>query len=187
MASTSSVIIRRSTTGLLIPPGLESGSRSSTSNPEANPWMESLDHVPYDGKLPLLGEWDASWLPYFTKLMRLLYDHGIRANGHWKEVDDVMQIMFSKLIPRLLGRLEGNIQPCLIHGDLWEQYISTEVNSNEIYIIDAMAYFAHRKKEIGIWRCDHHQMNERRNLRTGTCCTRCNPNLCTLVICLEQP
>lgn len=52
--------------------------------------------------------------------MRLSYDHGIHANGHWKELGDVMQIVFSKLIPRLRGPLECNTQPCLIHGDLWE-------------------------------------------------------------------
>lgn len=118
-------------------------------------------HVPYDGKLPLLGEWDASWLSYFTKLMRRSYDHDLRASGHWEELDDVMQTVFNKLIPRLLGPLEGNIQPCLIHGDLWEQNIGTEVKSNEIYIIDAAAYFAHNEKEIGIWRCDHHQMRSK--------------------------
>lgn len=108
------------------------------------------DHVPYDGKLPLLGEWEESWFSFFTKLMRLSYDHDIRANGHLQELDGVMQTVFNRLIPRLLGPLEGNIEPCLIHGD-----------TNELYIIDAAAYYAHNEKEIGIWRCDHHQMQSK--------------------------
>lgn len=123
------------------------------------------DHVPYDGKLPLLGEWDESWLSFFTKLMRLSYNHDIRANGHWQELDDVMQVVFDKLIPRLLGPLEGNIEPCLIHGDLWEENIGTDINTNELYIIDAAAYYAHNEKEIGIWRCDHHQMKSKEYIK----------------------
>lgn len=121
--------------------------------------------VPYDGKLPLLGEWDDSWLSYFTKLIRLAYQHDVAVNGHWQELDKLMEIVLTKLIPRLLGPLEGNIQPCLIHGDLWEENIGTDINTNELYIFDAAAYYAHNEKEIGIWRCDHHQMKSKEYLK----------------------
>ncbi|KAJ0123280.1 hypothetical protein J7T55_011745 [Diaporthe amygdali] len=84
------------------------------------------DHVPYDGKLPLLGEWDESWLSFFTKLMRLSYNHDIH---------------------------------------LWEENIGTDINTNELYIIDAAAYYAHNEKEIGIWRCDHHQMKSKEYIK----------------------
>lgn len=117
--------------------------------------------VPFDGKLPLLGAWDDSWLSYFTQLMRVAYQHDTAVNGHWPELHHVMTVALDKLIPRLLGPLEGNIQPCLIHGDLWEANIGTDINTNELYIFDAAAYWAHNEKELGIWRCNHHKMQSK--------------------------
>lgn len=131
--------------------------------------------VPYDGKLPLLGEWDDSWLSYFTKLMRLSYQHArdaaIHSQGHEQqqeeeELDALMGVVVGRLIPRLLGPLEGTIQPCLIHGDLWEANTGTDKDSGEMYIFDAAAYWAHSEKELGIWRCEHHETMNREEYLT---------------------
>ncbi|KAL2015462.1 hypothetical protein VTK56DRAFT_5387 [Thermocarpiscus australiensis] len=116
----------------------------------------------FDGKLPLTTTWDSNWTSFFTRLMRDVYKFDVEVNGSWQELDDAMQITFEKLIPRLLDALtaEGRtIKPCLIHGDLWESNIGTDVRTGEIYIFDACAYYAHHEKEVGIWRCEHHQMN----------------------------
>jgi len=119
--------------------------------------------VTFDGKLPLNTAWDASWTSFFTKLMRDVYKLDEEFNGFWKPLDDVMQITFKKLIPRLLGPLtaEGRtIKPCLIHGDLWESNIGTDTQTGEISIFDSCAYYAHHEKEVGIWRCEHHNMHD---------------------------
>jgi len=115
----------------------------------------------YDGMLPLNTTWDSNWTSFFTTLMRDVYQLDIKVNGFWQELDDVMQVTLTKLIPRLLDPLTADgrsIKPCLIHGDLWESNIGTDVHTGEIYIFDACAYYAHHEKEIGIWRCDHHKM-----------------------------
>lgn len=56
-------------------------------------------------------------------------------------------------MPSLLGALEANqtIKPCLIPGGLWEGHIGTVVETGNIYIYDAAAYYAHNEMEIEIW------------------------------------
>ncbi|KAK6866139.1 hypothetical protein PG995_002667 [Apiospora arundinis] len=119
-------------------------------------------HVtPYDGKLPLVADWDPSWVSFFGKLLKGVYQHDVRVNGYWKELDDAMGLILSKVVPRLLGPLEADgrtVKPCLIHGDLWEENIGTEPGTGELYIFDSCAYYAHHEMAIGMWRVDHHHM-----------------------------
>ncbi|KAI0602217.1 Fructosamine/Ketosamine-3-kinase [Biscogniauxia sp. FL1348] len=119
----------------------------------------------YDGKLPLNTTWDSSWTSFFKKLMYDVYQLDVQVNGFWDELDTVMKITLDRLIPRLLDPLTSDgrsIKPCLIHGDLWESNIGTDVHTGEIYIFDACAYYAHHEKEVGIWRCAHHKMNDKK-------------------------
>lgn len=125
------------------------------------------NRVPFDGKLPLLGGWDKSWMAYFTRLLGLSYSHARVLHGSSSSDNDesslgaVFQKTTSHLIPRLLGPLEDTISPCLIHGDLWESNIGTDRATGAIYIFDAAAYRAHNEKELGIWMCEHHSMHAR--------------------------
>ena len=66
-----------------------------------------------------------------------------------------------KVVPRLLALLEEDsrsIKPCLIHGDLWEENISRDPRTGEIYICNSCAYYAHGKMAIGVRRVDCHHM-----------------------------
>jgi fructosamine-3-kinase len=117
----------------------------------------------YDGKLPLVTKWDSNWVSFYGKLLEGVYNLDIQANGHWTRLDDAMKLVLDKVAPRLLGRLyEDNrtVKPCLIHGDLWEQNIGTDTRTKNIYIFDACAYYAHHEMAIGMWRVNHHLMNE---------------------------
>ncbi|KAB5560257.1 Fructosamine kinase-domain-containing protein [Coniochaeta sp. 2T2.1] len=116
---------------------------------------------PYDGKLPLMAEWDGSWISFYGKLLACVYAHDSRVNGLWKEYDDAMHLTLEKVIPRLLGALEEDgesVKPCLIHGNLWEENLGTDPRTGEIYIFDSCAYYAHHEMALGMWRVDHHQM-----------------------------
>ncbi|KAK8124852.1 uncharacterized protein PG998_000611 [Apiospora kogelbergensis] len=119
-------------------------------------------HVtPYDGKLPLVADWDPSWASFYGKLLQGVYQHDVGVNGYWKELDDAMELTLTKVVPRLLGPLEEDgrtVKPCLIHGDLWEENIGTEIRTGELYIYDSCAYYAHHEMAIGMWRVDHHHM-----------------------------
>lgn len=113
--------------------------------------------VPYDGKLPLAAEWESSWAIFYRKLLAGVYEHDVRVNGFWKELDDAMKVVLKNIVPRLLGVL-GSVKPCLIHGDLWEANIGTHSRTGEIYIFDSCAYYAHHEMAVGMWRVDHHNM-----------------------------
>ena len=84
-------------------------------------------------------------------------------NGHWTELDTAIETTLAEVIPRLVGILERDgrrIKPCLIHGDLWESNIGTDARTGNIYIFDAAVYYAHNEMEIGIWRVNHHKMQD---------------------------
>lgn len=117
--------------------------------------------VPYDGKLPLRAEWDSSWVSFYSKLLAGVYVLDTQVNGSWPELDAAMDVTLAKVIPRLLGPLEEDgrsVKPCLIHGDLWEENIGTDLRTGDLYIFDSCAYYAHHEMAIGMWRVDHHNM-----------------------------
>ncbi|MCJ1395997.1 hypothetical protein MMC18_008883 [Xylographa bjoerkii] len=119
-------------------------------------------YVPtYDGKLPQITDWDSSWASFFGKLLTGILRLDAEVNGPWKELEDVAERVVQEVIPRLLGVLEcdgRSVKPCLIHGDLWEGNIGTDLDTGEIYIFDACSYYAHNEMEIGMWRTEHHRM-----------------------------
>ncbi|KAI1078787.1 Fructosamine/Ketosamine-3-kinase [Whalleya microplaca] len=135
-------------------------------DPSQSPTGKFGFHVTtFDGKLPLDTTWDSSWTSFFKKLMHGVYRLDVEVNGFWSELDDAMKITLENLIPRLLDPLTANgrsIKPCLIHGDLWESNIGTDTLTSKLYIFDACAYYAHHEKEIGIWRCEHHEMKDQK-------------------------
>ena len=116
----------------------------------------------YDGKLPQRTEWDESWASFFSKLLAGIAELDTGVNGPWAELAAALDVTVKVVIPRLLGVLEQNgrsIKPCLIHGDLWEGNIGTDLETGEIYIFDAASYYGHNEMELGIWRTDHHRMS----------------------------
>ncbi|KAK2778037.1 hypothetical protein FQN52_002943 [Onygenales sp. PD_12] len=116
----------------------------------------------YDGWQPQdVGQWDVSWTSCFTRLLRGLWELDAAMNGHWTELDAAMEKTLTKVIPRLIGILERDgrtVKPCLIHGDLWESNIGTNVATGEIYIFDAAAYYAHNEMEVALWRASYHEI-----------------------------
>jgi protein-ribulosamine 3-kinase len=119
-------------------------------------------HIPtYDGWQPQEVGWDSSWTSFFSKLLAGVWKTDYDINGHWTELDEAMERTLSHVIPRLIGVLESNgrtVKPCLIHGDLWEGNIGTDIETGDIYIFDAAAYYAHNEMELGMWRVEHHRM-----------------------------
>jgi protein-ribulosamine 3-kinase len=110
-----------------------------------------------DGFLHQDVPWESSWTVAFHRLLKGVWIHDSNSNGAWPELDAAMERTLSHVVPRLLGALEANqtIKPCLIHGDLWEGNIGTDIETGNIYIYDAAAYYAHNEMEIGIWRVSH--------------------------------
>jgi protein-ribulosamine 3-kinase len=116
----------------------------------------------YDGWQPQdCGVWVDKWTPLFARILTALWKLDSEVNGSWAELDAAMERTLSHVIPRLIGILESNgrsIKPCLIHGDLWETNIGTDIETGNIYIFDAAAYYGHNEMETGIWRVAHHRI-----------------------------
>jgi len=110
-----------------------------------------------DGFLHQDVPWESSWTAAFHRLLKGVWIHDSNSNGAWPELNAAMERTLSHVVPRLLGALEDNetIEPCLIHGDLWEGNIGTNIETGNIYIYDAAAYYAHNEMEIGLWMVQH--------------------------------
>lgn len=118
----------------------------------------------YDGKLPQTTDWESSWTIFFSKLLAGIARLDADVNGPWDELQQALDQTLNEVVPRLLNALEENgrmIKPCLIHGDLWEGNIGTDLQTGNLYIFDAASYYAHNEMEIGIWRTDHHRMRSK--------------------------
>lgn len=111
------------------------------------------------GRFPQLVDWDGSWTSFFGKLLADVLQLDLKVNGPWKDLELVSQRTLTHVIPRLLGALESegrSVKPCLIHGDLWDGNIGTDLTTGDIYIFDSGAYYAHNEMELGMWRCERH-------------------------------
>ncbi|KAI1299449.1 Fructosamine kinase-domain-containing protein [Xylaria venustula] len=118
--------------------------------------------TPYDGKLPLVVDWDSSWVSFYSKLLYGVYLLDSRFNEKWQVLDEAIVDILGRVIPRLLGPLEEGdrtIKPCLVHGDLWEDNIGTDLRTGDIFIFDCCAYYAHHEMGVAMWRVKHHKMN----------------------------
>lgn len=116
------------------------------------------------GRFPQLVEWDSSWTSFFTKLLDDVLHRDLARNGPWPALEKVSHRILTVVLPRLLGVLESEgrtIKPSLIHGDLWEGNVGTDVETGNILIFDAGAYYAHNEMEIGMWRCERHKIRSK--------------------------
>ncbi|MCJ1276192.1 hypothetical protein MMC21_003997 [Puttea exsequens] len=109
----------------------------------------------YSGNLPQMNEWEDSWETYFTKSMRLALELELKAKGPDPKFDELVPVLFDKVIPRLLRPLESegrSVKPSLVHGDLWYANSGIDVDTGESLIFDACCFYAHNEYEFGQWR-----------------------------------
>lgn len=56
--------------------------------------------------------------------------------------------VITKVVPYLIGDLRHlgkPIKPCLIHGDIWEPNLGTDLETGDLIIFDAGSYYAHNE------------------------------------------
>jgi protein-ribulosamine 3-kinase len=108
-----------------------------------------------DGAVPHIVAWQKSWALFFADMLRGVLKFDTDTNGHWAELDDVFDRTISHVIPRLLGVLQSEgreLRPSLIHGDMGEGNVGTDLDTGEIIFVDASSYYAHNEMELGLWR-----------------------------------
>ncbi len=106
-------------------------------------------HVPTNmGACTHKNEWTSSWEKSFSSIMQTMFKFEQDMHGVNEEMQQMHQVLLKKVIPRLLRPLETGgreIQPCFVHGDLWDGNASVDVTTDKAVIFDASGMYAHNE------------------------------------------
>ena len=108
-----------------------------------------------NGKVPQDNTWNESWEAFFIQSLQHEFTLEQEAQGPCDEYEKYLPILYEKVCPRLLRPLETggrNIRPTLIHGDLWDGNVGVQTQTEQPYIFDASAFWAHNEYDLAIWR-----------------------------------
>ena len=108
------------------------------------------------GTIPQYTEWNDSWEDFFSRSIRLVMENEEKSQGQDPEVQKLCEAILSKVVPRLLRPLETGgrqIQPRLVHGDIWDGNVSTNNATDTPVIFDATSIYAHSESMICKTRC----------------------------------
>lgn len=108
-----------------------------------------LDHDNYIGATPQPNGWDTSWLAFFRE-RRLRYQAELAARG------GRMPPARARRLERLLDRLgelidDAQVQPALLHGDLWAGNVIAGPGGAPA-LIDPAAYYGDREADLAMTR-----------------------------------
>ncbi|EJU01831.1 Ketosamine-3-kinase [Dacryopinax primogenitus] len=92
--------------------------------------------------------WFGTWEECFGGMMRQLLD-GLARKGSG-EVVKVGDQVVQRVIPAILGNLE--VEPVLVHGDLWTGNAGVDQHTGEPVIFDPAAFYGHNEFELAIAR-----------------------------------
>jgi protein-ribulosamine 3-kinase len=109
----------------------------------------------FQGNLPQDNTWTDTWEEFYVNGMKRMLQLEEESQGPSQELTDLCVAMYEKVIPRLLRPLETGgrqIEPCLVHGDLWYGNASTDDKTDEPLVFDACCFYAHNEYELGTWR-----------------------------------
>lgn len=102
----------------------------------------------YNGRLLQDNTWTASWEAFFSRGLRDIVNIEKSVQGPSDELEKLIDPLFMKVIPRLLGPLETEgrpVKPSLLHGDLWIGNIATKKADGQAPIFDSSAYYGHNE------------------------------------------
>ncbi|KAI1267981.1 Fructosamine kinase-domain-containing protein [Xylariaceae sp. FL1019] len=112
-------------------------------------------HVPTcHGKFVQPNDWNSSWSQYFSNLLTLIYEMDINNGGASSEYEKAFKTLQKHTIPRLLEPLQADgrvLNPCLVHGDLWEGNMGLSEETGEPMVYDPALFYAHNEFELGMW------------------------------------
>ncbi|MCJ1352958.1 MAG: hypothetical protein MMC33_002942 [Icmadophila ericetorum] len=117
----------------------------------------------YQGTIPQAVAWQDSWEIFFSNSMKRILAKEEESQGPDEEMKQLSEALINKVIPRLLRPLETGgrqIQPRLVHGDIWDGNISTDIDTNMPMIFDATCLYAHNEIELAPWRPARHKMGK---------------------------
>lgn len=106
-------------------------------------------HVPtLQATIPQYTDWEDLWETFFSKSIHMVMINEEKSQGADPEMQKLCEQTLEKVVPRLLRPLETggrSIQPRLVHGDIWDGNVSTNVRTNTPIIFDATSIYAHNE------------------------------------------
>lgn len=75
--------------------------------------------------------------------MKRMLQAEVESHGPNEKLKELSDALFMKVTPRLLRPLETGgrqIQPCLIHSDLWPGNVKPDAETGDVHIFDSCAY-----------------------------------------------
>ena len=102
----------------------------------------------YNGNLPQDVRWTDTWEECFVNGTRNDFKLERGARGQSPELEELIEPLFSKVIPRLLRPMETqgrSIKHCFVHGDLWYGNNSNDANTELPLVFDAAGFYGHNK------------------------------------------
>lgn len=106
----------------------------------------------YNGRLAQDNRWTSTWEELFVQQLHEMLKQEEESQGPpSEEMEQVLQQIFDKVIPRLLRPMETNghsITPSLVHGDFWHGNVSTDVDTGDPVTYDSSAFWGHNEYDI---------------------------------------
>lgn len=121
----------------------------------------------YKGKIPQYTKRHDIWKETFHHSIKWFVYTEEESQGPDDEMRELCNGLFEKVMPRLLRPLETGgrqIQPRLIHGDLWSGSTSTNIDTNTPVVDDGACLYAHNKSWYLIHlllMCKNNEANQR--------------------------
>jgi len=107
-------------------------------------------HVPtFCGATRLKNGWYETWEECYSALIGDLLE-GLRKRSANKVLCQKGELVRQTVIPFLLRQLD--VEPVLLHGDLWSGNTGTDIASNEPVIYDPSSFFGHNEADLAIAR-----------------------------------
>lgn len=94
--------------------------------------------------------WEDSWETFFSKSMAQNMANEEKSQGVDPEMQQLCRATLEKVVPRLIRPLETggrSIRPRLVHGDIWDGNVSTDIASNTPVIFDATSIYGHNESK----------------------------------------
>jgi protein-ribulosamine 3-kinase len=102
----------------------------------------------YNGNLPQKNDWNESWEFFFILGLEHMFALEEQVQGPSERIKELLPALYEKVVPRLLRPLETEgrtLRPCLVHGDLWDWNVAVHAVTNQPYIFDSSAFWAHNE------------------------------------------